>query len=81
MAANHNSQGPEGNYDPAGSTQMFRAFVEEAAPTGPGAGAGPVAPGSRRRQPQPSGSKAGLWLGVGLAVVLLVGAVCWLALR
>ncbi|KPH99076.1 hypothetical protein OV450_5325 [Actinobacteria bacterium OV450] len=83
MAANHNSQGPEGNYDPAGSTQMFRAFVEEAAPAGPGAGAGPAAPGSRRRQAQASGSgsKAGLWLGVGLGVVLLVGAVCWLALR
>jgi hypothetical protein len=25
-----NTQGPEGNYDPAGSTQMFRAFVDEA---------------------------------------------------
>lgn len=24
-----NTQGPEGNYDPAGSTQMFRAFVDE----------------------------------------------------
>ncbi|MFE2548833.1 hypothetical protein ACFXGI_09835 [Streptomyces sp. NPDC059355] len=86
MAANHNSQGPEGNYDPAGSTQMFRAFVEEAAPTGPGAGpgagAGPVAPGSRRRQAaaQSSGSKAGLWLGVGVAAVVLIGLVAWLAL-
>lgn len=40
-----NTQGPEGNYDPAGSTQMFRAFVDEgpqarqqqqaAAPAGP----------------------------------------------
>ncbi|WP_327284217.1 MULTISPECIES: hypothetical protein [unclassified Streptomyces] len=80
MAANHNSQGPEGNYDPAGSTQMFRAFVEEAAPAGPAAGT--AAPGSRRRQAQASssGSKAGLWLGVGLGVLLLVGAVCWLAL-
>ncbi|MCC0097233.1 MULTISPECIES: hypothetical protein [Streptomyces] len=82
MAANHNSQGPEGNYDPAGSTQMFRAFVEEAAPTGPGTGAGPVAPGSRRRQAaaQSSGSKAGLWLGVGVAAVVLIGLVAWLAL-
>ncbi|MFE2479581.1 hypothetical protein [Streptomyces sp. NPDC059389] len=82
MAANHNSQGPEGNYDPAGSTQMFRAFVEEAAPAGPGAGAGPVAPGSRRRQAaaQGSGSKAGLWLGVGVAAVVLIGLVAWLAL-
>ncbi|MET9884680.1 hypothetical protein ABZZ20_16360 [Streptomyces sp. NPDC006430] len=76
MAANHNSQGPEGNYDPAGSTQMFRAFVEEAAPVGPG----PVAPGSRRRQPQASGSKAGLWLGLGLGLLIVIGAVAWLAL-
>ncbi|MER7461682.1 hypothetical protein [Streptomyces sp. NPDC097981] len=79
MAANHNSQVPEGNYDPAGSTQMFRAFVEEAAPTAPG----PAAPGSRRRQAQASGSgsKAGAWLGLGIGLVLLVGAVAWLALR
>lgn len=77
MAANHNSQGPEGNYDPAGSTQMFRAFVEEAAPAGPG----PVAPGPRRRQAaQGSGSKTGLWLGVGVAALVLIGLVAWLAL-
>ena len=25
-----NTQGPQGNHDPAGSTQMFRAFVDEA---------------------------------------------------
>ncbi|MFE2875604.1 hypothetical protein ACFXG6_14250 [Streptomyces roseus] len=78
MAANHNSQGPEGNYDPAGSTQMFRAFVEEAAPAGPGQG--PVAPGSRRRQAaQGSGSKTGLWLGVGVAALVLIALVAWLA--
>lgn len=29
MANTPNPQGPEGNYDPAGSTQMFRAFVDE----------------------------------------------------
>ncbi|MEV0414458.1 hypothetical protein AB0I68_27545 [Streptomyces sp. NPDC050448] len=79
MAANHNSQGPEGNYDPAGSTQMFRAFVEEAAPAGPG----PAAPGSRRRQAQDSGSgsKTGAWLGLGFGLLLMIGAVAWLALR
>ncbi|WP_030160242.1 hypothetical protein [Streptomyces sp. NRRL S-244] len=77
MAANHNSQGPEGNYDPAGSTQMFRAFVEEAAP----AGQGPAVQGSRRRQAaQGSGSKTGLWLGVGIAALVLIGVVAWLAL-
>ncbi|MFE6842212.1 hypothetical protein [Streptomyces sp. NPDC057686] len=78
MAANHNSQGPEGNYDPAGSTQMFRAFVEEAAPAGPG----PAVQGSRRRQGSGSGSgsKTGLWLGLGVALLVVVGAVAWLAL-
>nr|WSW44942.1 hypothetical protein OG296_18370 [Streptomyces sp. NBC_01001] len=79
MAANHNSQGPEGNYDPAGSTQMFRAFVEEAAPAGQGQG--PAVQGARRRQAaQGSGSKAGLWLGVGVVALVLIGVVAWLAL-
>ncbi|MCX4824190.1 hypothetical protein OG883_30900 [Streptomyces sp. NBC_01142] len=62
-------QGPEGNYDPAGSTQMFRAFVDEAAPQG--------------RQATPaaqSGSRVGLILGV-VAAVAILGAVAWLALR
>lgn len=67
--ASGNSQGPEGNYDPAGSTQMFRAFVDEAAPQG-------------RQVTTPaaqSGSRVGLILGVVAAVVIL-GAVAWLAL-
>ncbi|MEU5399779.1 hypothetical protein ABZ348_10835 [Streptomyces sp. NPDC005963] len=63
-------QGPEGNHDPAGSTQMFRAFVDEAAPQG-----------SRRRAAAPrSGPKLGLILGVAGGVVLLA-AVAWLALK
>lgn len=34
MAHNpHAPQGPQGSNDPAGSTQMFRAFVEEGEPT------------------------------------------------
>ncbi|MEU7552948.1 hypothetical protein AB0B01_11435 [Streptomyces sp. NPDC044571] len=72
--SNHNSQGPEGNYDPAGSTQMFRAFVEEAEPVRA------AAPGSRR-QAKPAGSKTGARLGLALGLVLLIGAVAWLALR
>ncbi|MFF5447353.1 hypothetical protein [Streptomyces sp. NPDC012888] len=75
MAAHGNSQGPEGDYDPAGSTQMFRAFVEEA-DAGP---AGAPAARGRRRQ---SGSGVPLGrLGLALGVALLVGAVAWLALR
>ncbi|MCX4982230.1 hypothetical protein OG259_20560 [Streptomyces sp. NBC_00250] len=64
-------QGPEGSYnDPAGSTQMFRAFVDEGAP--------------QQRQPQAAatssgGPKVGLIVGV-VAVIVVLAAVAWLAL-
>ncbi|MGW6568456.1 hypothetical protein [Streptomyces sp. NPDC054975] len=62
--------GPEGNYDPAGSTQMFRAFVDEGAPQG----------GGRQAQaPQSSGPRVGLIVGV-IAAIAVLGAVAWLAL-
>ncbi|WRZ91954.1 hypothetical protein OHB54_24480 [Streptomyces sp. NBC_01007] len=62
-----NTQGPEGNYDPAGSTQMFRAFVDEA-------------PQGRQQQAvAPAGPRVGLIVGVVLAVAV-VAAVAWLAL-
>ncbi|MFE2537715.1 hypothetical protein [Streptomyces sp. NPDC059371] len=62
-----NTQGPEGNYDPAGSTQMFRAFVDEA-------------PQGRQQQAAaPAGPRVGLIVGVVL-VVAVVAAVAWLAL-
>ncbi|MER5402770.1 hypothetical protein [Streptomyces sp. NPDC002599] len=61
-----NTQGPEGNYDPAGSTQMFRAFVDEA-------------PQGRQQQvAAPAGPRVGLIVGVVLAVAV-VAAVAWLA--
>ncbi len=41
-----NNQGPQGNYDPAGSTQMFRAFVDEGAPRSRQAASAPRAPAS-----------------------------------
>ncbi|GAA5049044.1 hypothetical protein [Streptomyces sp. SID10815] len=64
-----NTQGPQGNHDPAGSTQMFRAFVDDAAPQG------------GRQQPQTSsGPRIGLIVGVVVAVVV-VAAVAWLALK
>ncbi|OKK18162.1 hypothetical protein AMK16_17565 [Streptomyces sp. CB00455] len=79
MAANHNSQGPEGNYDPAGSTQMFRAFVEEAAP------ARQTPTGSRRQrreeQQGANGSKGVVWIGLAVALVLVLGAAAWAVLR
>ncbi|MDH6226148.1 MULTISPECIES: hypothetical protein [Streptomyces] len=61
-----NTQGPQGNYDPAGSTQMFRAFVDEA-------------PQARQQQAAPAGPRIGMILGV-VAAVVVVAAVAWLAL-
>ncbi|MFG2711097.1 hypothetical protein ACGFX2_11095 [Streptomyces goshikiensis] len=79
MADNHNTQGPEGNYDPAGSTQMFRAFVEEAAPTGP------TTPGSRTQRRaaarQDSGSSTGARIGLAFGLLLIIAAAAWLTLR
>ncbi|WP_320784780.1 hypothetical protein [Streptomyces sp. CRN 30] len=63
-----NTQGPQGNYDPAGSTQMFRAFVDEDGPQTRQS----AAPGS-------SGPRVGLIIGVVVAVVV-IAAVAWLAL-
>ncbi|MCM1965450.1 MULTISPECIES: hypothetical protein [unclassified Streptomyces] len=73
--SNHNSQAPEGDYDPAGSTQMFRAFVDEPVPA-------PAVPGSRmqNRAARKSGPGAGLWIGVGVAALVLIAVVAWLAL-
>lgn len=58
---------PEGNYDAAGNTQMFRAFVDEGR-SQPGTGSA----ASRR-------SRLGLVLGV-LALIAIVAGVTWLAL-
>jgi hypothetical protein len=63
-----NTQGPQGNHDPAGNTQMFRAFVDEA-------------PRGRQQQAATSsGPRLGLIIGVVVAVAV-VAAVAWLALK
>jgi hypothetical protein len=62
-----NTQGPQGNYDPAGNTQMFRAFVDEA-------------PQGRQTETAQAGPRVGLIIGV-IAVVVIVAAVAWLALK
>ncbi|MET8503855.1 hypothetical protein ABZV60_04285 [Streptomyces sp. NPDC004787] len=63
-------QGADGSYDPAGSTQMFRAFVDEGTP-------------QRQQQhqavAQSSGPRVGLIVGVIVAIAVLAG-VAWLAL-
>ncbi|MFD4919049.1 hypothetical protein ACFWNR_38350 [Streptomyces virginiae] len=79
MADNHNSQVPEGNYDPAGSTQMFKAFVEEAAPARQ---AGPGSRQQRRAEQQRSGSSnSTAKIGLIIALVLVLGAAAWGVLR
>ncbi|MEU8826242.1 hypothetical protein [Streptomyces sp. NPDC048636] len=63
----NNPQGPNGNQDPAGSTQMFRAFVDE---------------GVRQPQPTTTssgGSRIGVIVGVIVAIAV-IGGVAWLAL-
>ncbi|MFD6425719.1 MULTISPECIES: hypothetical protein [unclassified Streptomyces] len=61
-------QGPAGNDDPAGSTQMFRAFVDDGEPE------------RRPQQAAPSGGpKTGVIVAV-VAVVVVLAAVAWLAL-
>lgn len=62
-----NTQGPQGNYDPAGSTQMFRAFVDEA-------------PQGRQQAAASRGPRIGLIIGIVVAVAV-VAAVAWLALK
>jgi hypothetical protein len=58
---------PDNNYDPAGSTQMFRAFVEEQPP-------------AAQVQRAPARSRAGLVIGVLVALVVVVGVIA-LAMR
>lgn len=57
---------PENNYDPAGNTQMFRAFVEEE----------PAA----QVQGTAGKSRTGLVIGVIVALVVVIGVVA-LAMR
>ena len=64
-----NPQGPQGNHDPAGSTQMFRALVDE----------GPQGRQSRQQAPASSGPRIGLIVGIVVAVAV-VAAVAWLAM-
>ncbi|MEV8020488.1 hypothetical protein AB0O76_29995 [Streptomyces sp. NPDC086554] len=65
----HNPQGPQGNPDPAGSTQMFRAFVDE------------EPQGSRQQQTSASsGPRIGLIIGIVVAIAVVAG-VAWLALK
>jgi hypothetical protein len=63
----HAQNGPDSNYDPAGSTQMFRAFVDEQ----------PPAAQVQRAQGR---SRAGLVIGVVVALAVVIAVVA-LAMR
>ncbi|MFD7508579.1 hypothetical protein ACFV5N_04415 [Streptomyces sp. NPDC059853] len=63
----HNPQAPQNpQQDPAGSTQMFRAFVDEEPPQ------------RRAQQSASAGPRIGLILGVVVGVLALAGA-AWIA--
>lgn len=67
-------QNPQQSHDPAGSTQMFRAFVDDGSTTAshqpePSAGA-PVTYGSARNS-----NRGGLIVGVIVALVVIVAVV------
>ncbi|MEU2506043.1 hypothetical protein ABZ621_15180 [Streptomyces sp. NPDC007863] len=61
------AQGPEG-YDPAGSTQMFRAFVDE----------GPQHQPQQAAAVSAGGPRLGVIAGV-IGAIVVVAAVVWLA--
>ncbi|WP_405005594.1 hypothetical protein OHV13_16595 [Kitasatospora purpeofusca] len=62
----------DNDYDPAGSTQMFRAFVDETP--------APQAPGSVNTYGA-NGSRTGKVAAIAVAVLVVVGAVIWLAVK
>ncbi|CAN3982023.1 hypothetical protein [Kitasatospora purpeofusca] len=62
----------DNDYDPAGSTQMFRAFVDETP--------APQAPGSVNTYGA-SGGRTGKVAAIAVAVLVVVGAVIWLAVK
>lgn len=65
----------DNDYDPAGSTQMFRAFVEETpAAQAPGSVTTYGSAGS-------GGNKTGLIVGIAVLGLLVLGAVIWLAVK
>ncbi|MFD9128906.1 hypothetical protein [Kitasatospora sp. NPDC059571] len=64
----------DNDYDPAGSTQMFRAFVDETP--------APQAPGSVSTYGSSSGgSRTGVIAAVVVVALVVIGAVVWLAVK
>lgn len=63
----------ENDYDPAGSTQMFRAFVEEKP-------ASQARPGSVTTYGS-TNNRTGLFVGVAVAALVVVAVVVWLVVK
>ncbi|MFJ2781335.1 MULTISPECIES: hypothetical protein [unclassified Kitasatospora] len=65
----------DNDYDPAGSTQMFRAFVDETP--------APQAPGSVSTYGSSSGggNRTGVIALIAVVAVAVLGAVIWLAVK
>ncbi|MBV6703279.1 hypothetical protein [Kitasatospora aureofaciens] len=63
----------DNDYDPAGSTQMFRAFVDETP--------APQAPGSVSTYGRSSGNRTGVIALIAVLGLAVVGAVIWLAVK
>ncbi|MFI9327788.1 hypothetical protein ACIGZJ_09605 [Kitasatospora sp. NPDC052868] len=63
----------DNDYDPAGSTQMFRAFVDETP--------APQAPGSVSTYSSGGNRRTGVIAAIAVVAVVVVAAVVWLAVK
>ena len=65
----------DNDYDPAGNTQMFRAFVDETP--------APQAPGSVTSYSSNSGGsgRTGMIAVIALVALVVIGGVVWLAVK
>ncbi|MER7751038.1 hypothetical protein [Kitasatospora sp. NPDC097643] len=63
----------DNDYDPAGSTQMFRAFVDESP--------APQAPGSVNTYGRSSGNRTGVIAVIAVLVLAVLAGVIWLAVK
>ncbi|MFJ9693190.1 hypothetical protein [Kitasatospora sp. NPDC101183] len=63
----------DNDYDPAGSTQMFRAFVDETP--------APQAPGSVSTYGRSGGNRNGKIALIAVVALVVLGAVVWLAVK
>ncbi|MEV8095824.1 hypothetical protein [Kitasatospora sp. NPDC085879] len=63
----------DNDYDPAGSTQMFRAFVDETP--------APQAPGSVNTYGSSSSNRGGMVVALVVLALVVIGGVVWLAVK